>query len=129
MHLSFMKFARPFFLVAAGLSLLGMLAACTDHRDNPDDIRRRTAEATETMRRDTKAVVEGVKEGMSNNDKTVNINRASREDLLRLPGLTEREADRIIDGRPYDHTQDLISRRIISGAEFDKIRDRISAER
>jgi len=53
-----MNFARPFFLVAAGLSLLGMLAACTDHRDNPDDIRRRTAEATETMRRDTKAVVE-----------------------------------------------------------------------
>ena len=43
------------------------------HRDNPDEIRRRTAEATETMRRDTKAVVEGVKEGMGH-QQAININ-------------------------------------------------------
>jgi DNA uptake protein ComE-like DNA-binding protein len=104
------------------------ITACTT-RDNPDEIRRRTAEATQTMRQDTKAVVEGVREGMGRSDKTVNINRASREDLLSLPGLTEREADRIIAERPYDSAHDLVKRHVISEGEYEKIRDRVVAER
>jgi competence protein ComEA len=115
------------------LSLLAssfvLLTACTNQQDNPDEIRRRTAEATETMRRDTKAVVEGVKEGMGRDNKAVNINKASREDLLSLPGLTEREADRIIADRPFDDTHDLVRRRIVSEAEYDKIHDRVIADR
>src|SRR5271165_2168112 len=83
------------------------LTACAS-KDNPDEIRRRTAEATETMRRDTKAVVEGVKEGMQRDNKALNINKASREDLLSLPGITEREADRIIAARPFNDAHDLV---------------------
>ncbi len=118
-------------LRVAGLTLLvaSLLAgiACTNAKDNPDDIRRRTAEATETVRRDTKAVVEGVKEGMGSDSKAININKASREDLLTLPGLSEREADRIIASRPYDDANDLVSRHIIPATEYHKIRDRIIA--
>lgn len=65
------------------------------------------------MRRDTKAVVEGVREGM-HSDKAVDINKASREDLLSLPGISEREADRIIAERPYRDADDLVKRKIIS---------------
>jgi DNA uptake protein ComE-like DNA-binding protein len=101
--------------------------ACSANKDNPDEIRRRTAAATETMRRDTKAVVEGVKEGMGSDSKAINVNKASREDLLTLPGLSEREVDRIIAARPYDDAHDLVSRHIISATEYDKIRDRIIA--
>ncbi len=109
-------------------SLLTAITACTNnHGDNPDEIRRRTAEATETMRRDTKAVVEGVKEGMGRDNKAININKASREDLLNLPGMTEHEADRIIAARPYDNADDLVTRRVITGSEYDKIRDRVIA--
>jgi thiosulfate reductase cytochrome b subunit len=43
--------------------LFAVIIACTTS-DNPDQIRQRTAEATATMKRDTKAVVEGVKEGL-----------------------------------------------------------------
>lgn len=119
-------------LRVSSLFLLALLfagiTACTT-RDNPDEIRRRTAEATQTMRQDTKAVVEGVREGMGRSDKTVNINRASREDLLSLPGLTEREADRIIAERPYDSARDLVKRHVISEAEYEKISNRVVAER
>ncbi|MGB2606564.1 MAG: helix-hairpin-helix domain-containing protein [Candidatus Sulfotelmatobacter sp.] len=109
-------------------SLLTAITACANnHGDNPDEIRRRTAEATETMRRDTKAVVEGVKEGMGRDNKAININKASREDLLNLPGMTEHEADRIIAARPYDNADDLVTRRVITGSEYDKIRDRVIA--
>jgi DNA uptake protein ComE-like DNA-binding protein len=101
------------------------LSACST-KDNPDEIRQRTAEATATMRRDAKAVAEGVKEGMGR-DKTVNLNQASREDLLTLPGITERQADRIIAERPFDDAHDLVTRRVLSQQEYDKIRDRVIA--
>lgn len=105
------------------------ITACTDHRDNPDEIRQRTAEATETMRRDAKAVAEGVREGMRNDNKAIDINRASREDLLRLPDLTEHEADRITAERPFHDAHDLVARRIVPQSEYDKIRDRVIAGR
>jgi DNA uptake protein ComE-like DNA-binding protein len=105
---------------------LSGITACTDNRDNPDEIRRRTAEATETMRRDAKAVAEGVKEGMGR-EKAININKASREDLLTLPGLTEREADRIIAERPFENAHDLVTRRLVTESEYEKIRDRVIA--
>jgi DNA uptake protein ComE-like DNA-binding protein len=100
--------------------------ACTT-KDNPDQIRQRTAEATETMRRDAKAVAEGVKEGMSS-DKAININNATREDLLNLPGMTERDADRIIAERPFKSAHELVARHVISESEYDKISDRIIAD-
>jgi len=109
-------------------STLVALTACTT-KDNPDEIRRQTAQATETMRRDTKAVVDGVKEGLGRSNNTVNINKASREDLLSLPGLSDREADRIIADRPFDDAHDLVKRRIVSQAEYDRIQDRIIAGR
>ena len=106
------------------------LVSFTDcsNKNNPDEIRRQTAEATETMRRDTKAVVEGVKEGMRS-DKAIDINSASREDLLNLPGMTQHEADRIIAERPFKNAHELVARHIIPELEYDKIRDRIIAGR
>ena len=107
--------------------LLASFTACTNNKDNPDEIRQRAADATATMKRDTKAVVEGVKEGM-NRDKTVNINKASREDLLSLPGVTEHEADRIIASRPFGDAHDLVKRHVLPEAEYARISDRISAD-
>ncbi len=122
-----MKSPRLSHLLILTLALpLVYLTACTT-KDNPDEIRQRTAEATETVRRDAKAMAEGVKEGMARDKKTVNINRASREDLLTLPGITEHEADRIIAERPYDNTDDLVRRHVVPREEFDKISDRIIA--
>ena len=118
------RLALPLCLVLG----LAALTSCAN-KDNPDEIRRQTAQATETMRRDTKAVVEGVKEGLGHDNKAMNINKASREDLLTLPGLSDREADRIIADRPFDEAHDLVKRRIVSEAEYDRIQDRIIASR
>ena len=114
-------------LTLASIILTSMagLTACNG-KDNPDEIRQRTAEATATMKRDAKAVAEGVKEGMSR-DKTVNINKASREDLLTLPGITEHLADRIVAARPFNDAHDLVTRRVLSQEEYEKIRARVIA--
>ena len=107
-------------------SLLLGLSACVGTKDNPDEIRQRTADATATVKRDAKAVAEGVKEGLGR-DKTININKASREDLLSLPGLTDRQADRIIAERPFTNAHDLVTRHVMSDAQYDKVRDRVTA--
>jgi DNA uptake protein ComE-like DNA-binding protein len=120
---------RPLCIFALASSLAAITACTNNNGDNPDEIRRRTAEATEQMRRDTKAVVDGVREGMGRDTKAININKASREDLLSLPGMSEHEADRIIADRPYDNADDLVRRRVISESEYDKIRDRVIAAR
>ena len=115
---------RKLWLTALALPL-ACITACS-HNDNPDEIRRQTAQATKTMRRDTRAVVEGVKEGMRS-DKAVDINTASREDLLNLPGMTQHEADHIIAERPFKNAHELVARHLISESEYDKISDRIIA--
>src|SRR6202166_86105 len=126
-HLNFMKFPRFSYVWSAVLALpLVSISACNT-RDNPDEIRQRTAEATESMSRDAKAWAEGVKEGMSRDKKTININKASREDLLTLPDISEHEADRIIAERPYDNTEDMVRRHVVPREEYDKISDRIIA--
>lgn len=128
LQLSTMKLHRlgSVSLVLLASSSLLTIPACSSKQDNPDEIRERTAQATETVRRDTKAVVEGVKEGMRS-DKAIDINKASREDLLTLPGITEHDADRIIAGRPFDDAHDLVNRHIVSQTEYDKISDRVIA--
>jgi len=78
------------------------------------------------MRKDTKAVVEGVKEGMRS-DKAVDINSASRDELLNLPGMTQRDADRIIAERPFKSAREMVARHVISESEYDKISDRVIA--
>jgi DNA uptake protein ComE-like DNA-binding protein len=115
---------RNVWLVVLALPLVG-ITACSN-KESPDEIRRQTAKATETMRRDTKAVVEGVKEGMRS-DKTLDINTASREDLLNLPGITQHEADRIIAERPFKNAHELVARHVIPESEYGKISDRIIA--
>ncbi|MGA7218413.1 MAG: helix-hairpin-helix domain-containing protein [Candidatus Sulfotelmatobacter sp.] len=122
-----MTLSNKRYLSLVALPLLFVGIAC-NNSDNPDQIRKQTAAATETMRRDTKAVVEGVKEGMRS-DKTLDINSASRADLLNLPGMTERDADRIIAERPFKNAHELVARHVIPESEYDKISDRIVAGR
>jgi DNA uptake protein ComE-like DNA-binding protein len=118
---------RILLIPASVLSLL-LLAGCTSQPQNPDQLREQTAKATAQLSSDVKAVAEGVKEGLGR-DQTLDLNRASKDQLIALPGITEGGADRIIAGRPYDSSQELVSRRIVSQQEYDKIRDRVTAKK
>ena len=95
---------------------------------SPDQIREKTAEATSTLKRDTKAVAEGVKEGLSSKKSVVDLNKASKDDLSSLPGITSQKADRIIAERPFATTHQLVSRHILSEGEYSQIQDRVVVE-
>jgi DNA uptake protein ComE-like DNA-binding protein len=103
-----------------------ILAGCTAHQRSPDEIRQQTARATSTAARDAKAMAQGVVEGLKQ-QRTININRSSLDDLKSLPGIDETTAHRIVEHRPYGDSYDLVKRRIISHQEYDRISGKIEA--
>jgi DNA uptake protein ComE-like DNA-binding protein len=107
---------------------LAALAACTQQQQSPQEIREKTAEATAEVKSDAKAVAEGIREGWNRN-KPLDINLATRDQLMALPGMTAHDADRVIAGRPYKSSDDLLSRHILSKTEYDRIADQVTARK
>ncbi len=108
-------------------AVLISLLACFSH-DNPDQIRQKTAQETATVKRDTKAIAEGIKDGLTEK-KTVDLNRASRDELSSLPGMNDRKADRIIAKRPYTSPHQLVTRHVLTESEYAEIEDRLTVAR
>ena len=110
----------------ASLLLLGsclmVIAGCTN--SSPDQIRQKTAEETAAVKRDTKAVAEGLKDGFSSK-RSIDLNKASKQDLVSLPGITSQKADRIIAERPYANAHQLVTRHVLSADEYLQVQDRV----
>ena len=109
-----------------GILLSILLVACTQQQ-RTQDLKEKTAQATAEAKRDTKAIAAGSRDGW-NRDRPLDVNRATREQLITLPGVTSTMADRIVAGRPYKDPADLVTRHIVRKAEYDKISDRLVAK-
>jgi competence protein ComEA len=59
----------------------------------------------------------------------IDINHASMEELLKVPGMTSTWAARIIRFRPYRTKADLLERGVLPGDVYDRIKDSIIAHR
>src|SRR5215831_19376187 len=57
----------------------------------------------------------------------IDINSASRDDLMTLDGIGEVRADAIIRARPFKAKTELVERRLIPEALYDKIADKVMA--
>lgn len=58
----------------------------------------------------------------------VDINSASKEDLMKLAGVGDVTADKIIAGRPYKTKAELASKKILGPKAYAKIRAQIIAK-
>jgi DNA uptake protein ComE-like DNA-binding protein len=105
--------------------LLAALAGCSQQQ-NTQELKEKTAQATAEIKHDGEAVAAGIREGWSR-DKPLDLNTATKEQLLSLPGVTGSEANHVIAGRPYSEPSDVVTRRIMPKAEYDKIADRVTA--
>lgn len=59
--------------------------------------------------------------------KTINLNSASKAELMRLPGVDEALAVKIIAGRPYRSKYELVTRGIMPRDTLQTIKKQVSA--
>lgn len=135
--------------VAVCAAAIGM-TACSNQQPSDEQVKQKAAETTEQVKAGAKQaaadakvaaanaerkindVAAGVKDGLKSNTKpaagTININSAPERQLIDLPGITDVRAKRIIRGRPYAATADLVSKGILTQAQYDRIAGQITAQ-
>lgn len=140
---------RALFGLAASLALL-WLAGCSNAPQNDQQIKQQAAQTTQQVKSgaqqaaaDAKAaaanaerkvddITSGVKEGLnsgasSNMPGSIDINSASEARLITLPGISLARARRIVNNRPYAAPYDLVSKGVLTRAEYKRISGQIVA--
>jgi DNA uptake protein ComE-like DNA-binding protein len=117
-----MDMKRLFFCIIGLFALIG----CSPARRSPDAIRQDAAQATAEAARDAKAVAQGVMDGLRTKG-PLNINRATAEELKSLPGIDTAAANRIIAGRPYANSIEILKRHLVTKSEYNRIAEKVVA--
>jgi competence protein ComEA len=75
-----------------------------------------------------KAAKEAPKAAATKATELLDINSATAAQLSGLPGIGEAYSKKIIEGRPYSGKDDLVNKKVVPQATYDKIKDQIIAK-
>jgi DNA uptake protein ComE-like DNA-binding protein len=90
---------------------------------------REVGRVAEEAAREARAFAEGVRQGwLSGGHHLININSASESELMELPNISRVDARKIIRGRPYRDSQELVTKHIVSNDQYAKIKDIVTLQ-
>jgi competence protein ComEA len=119
-----MKFTRKFLMLVTMVGLLSMFSfgqaasTTTTKKDSSKSSTMASDKKSDTKASDKKAAKASM----------VDINSATKDELVALPGIGDAYAQKIIDGRPYSNKAQLVSKKIVPKATYDQVKSQIVAK-
>jgi competence protein ComEA len=90
---------------------------------------RALGRAAETAAEDARAAAQGIKEGWKEGGhRPLDLNSSTENELEGLPGITEGDARRILQRRPYRSKEELVRRGVLPETAYEKIREDITVK-
>jgi competence protein ComEA len=112
------------FSVASTVAVLLLGSSLTWAIENKTDSAQGAATKVDAAQKSTNSDV-GAKHKQAAKIKPVDINSASKAELIKLPGIGAAEADKIIAGRPFGSKAWLVTNNIIPLATYQALKHKI----
>ena len=115
------------------LLVVGASALWSPAQDEPEARKKPAPKAAKAVKEGRGKVAEKKRQAKAKADaeskaKALDINRASKEDLRRLPGVTDEMAATIVAKRPYTSKLDLVTKGVVPAGAYEGLKKWVAAK-